>query len=51
VVTGVDELISVPMRGPVESLNIAVAAALITYEAARQRAHHASATGRQGRSA
>jgi len=52
VVTGVDELISVPMRGPVESLNIAVAAALITYEAARQRTHSAvSATDSQGRSA
>lgn len=52
VATGVDELISVPMRGPVESLNIAVAAALITYEAARQRAHHAvAATDSQGRSA
>ena len=51
VATGVDELISVPMRGPVESLNIAVAAALITYEAARQRAHHAvAATDSQGRS-
>ncbi|MDA1093064.1 MAG: RNA methyltransferase [Acidobacteria bacterium] len=33
-----DELISVPMRAPVESLNIAVASALIIYEAARQRA-------------
>lgn len=37
VVAGADELISVPMRGPVESLNIAVASALIIYEAARQR--------------
>ena len=32
-----DETVSVPMRPPVESLNIAVAAALIVYEAARQR--------------
>ena len=32
-----DERVSIPMRPPVESLNIAVAAALIVYEAARQR--------------
>ncbi len=32
-----DETVSIPMRPPVESLNIAVAAALIVYEAARQR--------------
>ncbi len=32
-----DEAVSIPMRPPVESLNIAVAAALIVYEAARQR--------------
>ncbi len=32
-----DEIVSVPMHRPVESLNIAVAAALIIYEAARQR--------------
>ncbi len=32
-----DESVSIPMRPPVESLNIAVAAALIVYEAARQR--------------
>ena len=32
-----DETVSIPMRAPVESLNIAVAAALIVYEAARQR--------------
>ncbi len=35
-----DELVSVPMHAPVESLNIAVASALIVYEAARQRARH-----------
>lgn len=34
-----DETVSIPMRAPVESLNIAVAAALIVYEAARQRGH------------
>ena len=32
-----DDMVSIPMRPPVESLNIAVAAALIVYEAARQR--------------
>ena len=37
-----DELISVPMHAPVESLNIAVASALIVYEATRQRADHST---------
>jgi TrmH family RNA methyltransferase len=47
-----DELISVPMRPPVESLNIAVASALIIYEAARQRADRtASTTAVRGRPA
>ena len=32
-----DERLTVPMRPPVESLNVAVAAALVLYEAARQR--------------
>ena len=32
-----DEPVSIPMRHPVESLNVATAAALITYEAQRQR--------------
>jgi RNA methyltransferase, TrmH family len=32
-----DERLSIPMRDPVESLNVAVAAAVIVYEAARQR--------------
>jgi TrmH family RNA methyltransferase len=32
-----DERISVPMRAPVESLNVAVSAALVVYEAYRQR--------------
>ena len=36
-VEAADEVVSIPMRRPVESLNIAVAAALIVYEAARQR--------------
>ena len=33
-----DERLAVPMQPPVESLNVATAAALIVYEAARQRA-------------
>ena len=33
-----DARISIPMTGAVESLNVAVAAALILYEAKRQRA-------------
>jgi TrmH family RNA methyltransferase len=32
-----DERITIPMQPPVESLNAAVAAALIVYEARRQR--------------
>ena len=32
-----DRLVSIPMHGPVESLNVAVAAALVLYEAFRQR--------------
>lgn len=33
-----DLTLSIPMRGPVESLNVSVAAALLVFEAARQRA-------------
>ncbi len=33
-----DEAMRIPMRSPVESLNVAVAAAIVLYEAARQRA-------------
>ncbi len=32
-----DEAVSIPMRAPVESLNVGVAAAVVLYEAARQR--------------
>jgi TrmH family RNA methyltransferase len=32
-----DEALRIPMRSPVESLNVAVAAAIALYEAARQR--------------
>jgi TrmH family RNA methyltransferase len=37
VLTRIDEAISIPMRAPVESLNVAVTAALLVYEARRQR--------------
>ena len=37
VVAGADEHLTVPMQPPVESLNAAVTAALIVYEAFRQR--------------
>ena len=49
-----DETVSIPMRPPVESLNIAVAAAIIVYEAARQRSvatGAAPSAGREPRSA
>jgi TrmH family RNA methyltransferase len=32
-----DERVSIPMQGPIESLNVAVAAAVLLYEAERQR--------------
>lgn len=34
-----DEALTIPMRPPVESLNVSIAAALVVYEAARQRTH------------
>lgn len=40
-----DESISIPMRGSVESLNVAVSAALILYEAFRQRQPERSKRG------
>ena len=46
-----DETVSIPMRPPVESLNLAVAAALIVYEAARQRGGVTSATAGAGQPA
>ncbi len=36
-VDAADDRVSIPMRPPVESLNVAVAAALLVYEASRQR--------------
>lgn len=38
IVEASDERIMIPMQAPVESLNVAIAAALVLYEAARQRA-------------
>jgi TrmH family RNA methyltransferase len=38
IVEGADERVTIPMQAPVESLNAAVTAALILYEARRQRA-------------
>jgi TrmH family RNA methyltransferase len=35
-----DDRVSIPMRAPVESLNVAVSAALVVYEAYRQRHGH-----------
>ena len=34
-----DETVSIPMPGPADSLNVAVAAGVVMFEAARQRAH------------
>jgi TrmH family RNA methyltransferase len=36
-VDAADERVTIPMRPPVESLNVAIAAAVVVYEAARQR--------------
>ena len=36
-IAAADEAVHIPMRAPVESLNVAVAAAIVLYEAARQR--------------
>jgi RNA methyltransferase, TrmH family len=38
--TAADERLSIPMRPPVESFNVAITAALILYEAAKQRDGH-----------
>ena len=42
VVDAADARLTIPMQAPVESLNVAVAAAIILYEARRQRARVAS---------
>ena len=38
-VAAADERVTIPMQAPVESLNAAVTAALVVYEARRQRTH------------
>jgi RNA methyltransferase, TrmH family len=40
VTASADALLTIPMRAPVESLNVSVAAALILFEASRQREQH-----------
>lgn len=45
-VLAADAHVSIPMQPPVESLNVAVAAALLVYEAARQRATTQRPAGR-----
>ena len=37
-----DELAHIPLAGPVESLNVSVAAGVVLYEAARQRTRSAA---------
>jgi RNA methyltransferase, TrmH family len=37
IVAAADTRLTIPMHDPVESLNVAIAAALVVYEAARQR--------------
>jgi 23S rRNA (guanosine2251-2'-O)-methyltransferase len=41
-----DELVRLPMRGAVESLNVSVASAICLYEALRQREHRQASPGR-----
>ena len=36
-VAAADQRVTIPMKGPVESLNVAIAASLLLYEASRQR--------------
>ena len=49
VIDTADDVVSIPMHPPVESLNIAVAAALIVYEAAGQRAGGTQTAATDGR--
>ena len=44
-ITSADARVSIPMRAPVESLNVAITAALILYEAAKQRDGHVPVPG------
>jgi TrmH family RNA methyltransferase len=43
IVAGADDRVTIPMQTPVESLNAAVATALVLYQARRQRELHGSA--------
>ena len=36
-VSAADQVVSIPMKGPTESLNVAVAAGILLFEAARHR--------------
>lgn len=49
IVAAADAVLSIPMREPVKSLNLAVTAALIIYEAARQRGEFNPETVDRGR--
>jgi RNA methyltransferase, TrmH family len=46
----VHETVTIPMQAPVESLNVAIAAALILYEATRQRQNFPAQASRKGTS-
>jgi TrmH family RNA methyltransferase len=46
-ISRLDQTVSIPMKPPVESLNVAVAAAILVYEAARQR-EFATGAGLEG---
>jgi RNA methyltransferase, TrmH family len=37
--SSIDEVVTIPMRGPVESLNVGMAATVVCFEALRQRRH------------
>ena len=45
-VARLDGTLRIPMAGTVESLNVATTAAVVCFEAARQRAGRAAAAGR-----
>ncbi|HEX8653160.1 MAG TPA: RNA methyltransferase [Pyrinomonadaceae bacterium] len=48
-IAAADEAVRIPMRAPVESLNVAVAAAIVLYEAARQRGSIEPDASKRGR--
>jgi len=43
-----DQLVAIPMIGPIDSMNASVAAGILFYEVVRQRSLEASRTGRKG---